>query len=878
MTDRAAGAGQPSGAPKARLFPILLILLGAVLGAGGGWLASLGGSWYYLITGVALIASGVWIWRGDARGGWLYVLLLAGTILWSLVEVGFDFWTLLPRLAVLTGLGLWLVTPQYRRTVVKGPISLNNGMTALTAFLAAFILIIASWFLAGDPHETDPTSPLPFAVSTYRPSVPEGEWHYYGKDQGGQRYSELTQLTPANVSGLEVAWTYRTGDYPPPEGPNRRFEATPLKIGGTLYFCTPRNDIVALNAETGEERWRFRANVDLKGVTGSAACRGVAYYRVPPVVAEEAGAHKDAANKDAANKDVANKDVAQSRAGAGAGRDKAHDGHAAADKADAAATADASPPPVACAERIYGGTVDARLIAVDALTGQLCADFGDGGQVDLKRGLGALIPGYYYVSSEPQLVRGKVVVGGWVSDGQKTQEPSGVIRAFDARTGQFAWAFDIGNPDYHGEPKEGEHYTRGTPNSWAPMSADDGLGMVYVPTGNATPDYYGGHRTPQDNLLSCAVLALNAETGEKVWHYQTTHYDLWDYDLGSQPTLVDLHVNGELVPALIQPTKRGQNFVLDRRTGTPLFEVTEQFVPQGGVEDPARLSPTQPFSTGMPSFDGMDPDERFGIGEKDMWGTTMFDQLWCRIQFRKARWEGTMTPAGTDTVFFFPGSLGGSNWSSVAVDPERRVMVGNWNRVPMLLQLIDRSEADKLGLKAADGSPGTSVGGNVPQEGVPYAAVLKPFLSPLGAPCLAPPYALVTAIDLNTQRVLWERRSGTAEDGGVLGIRSRLPIPMGVPGLGGAITTRSGLVFIAASGEQSLRALDLATGEVRWKARLPAGGNATPMTYLSKDSGRQFVVIAAGGHNLMQTQPGDSLVAYALPNKPEAEPAPGSGK
>lgn len=845
---------------KARIFPALLVLLGLVMAGGGGWLASLGGSLYYLVTGLAVTLSGILIWRGNANGGWLYALVLAWTLVWSLIEVGgIDFWTLLPRLALLFGLGLWLVTPWYRRTVHRGAISESMGMTTLTVFLIAFIFLISAAVIQGDLHETRNGSGLPHALQSYKPSAPEGEWHHYGNHPGGLRYSELTQLTPENVAGLEVAWTYRTGDFPPPEGPNRRFEVTPLKIGDTLYFCTPRNDIVALDAESGVERWRYRAGVDLSGVTGSAACRGVAYYQLPVEAAEPAD------GKDGKDGKAAAATGAATTTGAAAPTAATASPATASSSTGDAAPADVTASAPVCQQRIYGATVDARLIAVDALTGERCADFGDAGQVDLKKGMGEIIPGYYYVSSVPQLVRGKVVVGGWVSDGQKTGEPAGVIRAFDARSGAFAWAFDPGRPDFHGEPAEGEHYTRGTPNGWAPMSADEDLGMVYVPTGNATPDYYGGHRSDLDNALSSSILALNAETGEKVWHFQTTHYDLWDYDLGSQPSLVELDLDGTRVPALIQPTKRGQNFVLDRRTGEPVYAVAEMPVPLGGVEDPARLSPTQPFSIDMPSFDGMDPDEPLGIGEKDMWGTTLLDQLWCRIQFRQARWEGPMTPAGTDTVFFFPGSLGGSNWSSASFDPERRVMVGNWNRVPMLLQLIDRARADQLGLKAADGSPGTSVGGNVPQEGVPYAAVLKPFLSPLGVPCLAPPYGLVTAIDLNNRRVLWERRSGTAEDSGVLGIRSRLPIAMGVPGLGGTITTRSGLVFVAASGEQSLRALDLRTGDILWKRRLPAGGNATPMTYLSRPSGRQFVVIAAGGHNLMQTTPGDYLVGYALP-------------
>lgn len=809
MTKQQQGQARAGGATAqrpARIYPALLFLLGLVLAIGGGQLAGLGGSWYYLVTGVALLASSVLVWRGNALGGWLYALMLAWTLVWSLAEVGLDFWTLLPRLALLFVLGLWLLTPLYRRTVVRGPISAQGGKAAAGALAVAMAAVVVVGLAQGDKHETKAAQALPEIQQTVVGDAPPDEWHYYGNNQGGQRFSPLEQLTPDNVQGLEVAWTYRTGDYPPSEGPNRRFEATPLKIGDSLYFCTPRNDIVALNAETGEERWRFNAQVNLRGVTGSAACRGVAYTKLPE-----------------------------------------------------------PQPGGVCQERIYGPTVDARLLAVDAKTGQPCADFGVNGQVDLKRGMGEIIPGYYYVSSMPQVVRGKVVMGGWVSDGQMTGEPSGVIRAFDATTGAFAWAFDMGKPDFHGEPAAGEHYTRGTPNSWGPISADDQLGMVYIPTGNATPDYYAGHRTELDNKFSGSVLGINADNGKLVWNFQTTHYDVWDYDVASQPSLLDLKIQGETVPVLVQPTKRGQNFVLDRRTGKPVFDVQELPAPQGGVEDPARLSKTQPHSTGMPTFAGLDAEETYGVGEKDMWGMTMLDQLWCRIQFKKARWEGPMTPAGTDTVFFFPGSLGGSNWGSVSFDPERQIMVGNWNRVPMLLKLIDREEANRRGLKAADGSPGTSVGGAVPQEGVPYAADLKPFLSPMGAPCIAPPFALVTAVDLNTQKVIWERRSGTAEDSGVAGIRTRLPIPMGVPGLGGSITTKGGLVFVAASGEQSLRAMDLKTGDVLWKGRLPAGGNATPMTYVSRDSGRQFVVIAAGGHNLMQTQPGDYLVGYALP-------------
>ncbi|RWR10253.1 membrane-bound PQQ-dependent dehydrogenase, glucose/quinate/shikimate family [Paenirhodobacter populi] len=803
----------------AKVFAIVIALIGAAYAWGGGELAALGGTWYFLITGIAVIVSAVLVWRGSAWGGWLYALMLAWTWVWAVHEVGVDFWTLLPRLTGPFLFGLFFLTPWYRDSIVSGPrpAIACKGVPAVLALSIAGLFV---WgFATGDLHEVRNTKGLPAAVAQYTPAAEPGEWTNYGNDAAGTRFSPLTQITPDNVKDLQVAWTYRTGDYPPPEGPNRRFEVTPLQVGGSVYFCTPRNDIVSLNAETGKENWRFNANVNLRGVTGSAACRGVAYYEV-------AAARQDMSVLNGA-------------------------GHA------------------LCARRIIGPTVDARLLAVDAETGEPCTGFGDNGQIDLKQGLGTVIPGYSYVSSAPAIASGNIVIGGWISDGQSVDEPSGVIRAFDAVTGQFAWAFDMGREHDHAMPGPGEEFTRGTPNSWGPISADDTLGMVYLGTGNATPDYYAGHRRDFDNAFAGSVLALDARTGERRWLFQTVHMDVWDMDVGSQPSLVDLNVNGETVPALVQLTKRGQNFVLDRRTGEPIYDVRELPAPQGGVT-PELVSKTQPYSVEMPEFSGLDPAKPTGIDETDMWGATPFDLMWCRIKFKEARWDGTLTPPGTDSIVFMPGSLGGSNWGSGSFDPERKILVANWNRVPMYLRLLPRPEADAMGLKAADGSPGTSVGGNVPQMGVPYAAGLSPFMSPLGAPCLAPPYGMVTAVDLTTKKVLWSRRSGTAEDSGLtLGktlIKSHLPIKLGVPGLGGSITTKSGLVFVAASGEQSLRAMDLATGDVLWKGRLPAGGNATPMTYMGQDA-RQYVVIAAGGHNLMQTQPGDYLVAFALPKK-----------
>ncbi len=619
----------------------------------------------------------------------------------------------------------------------------------------------------------------------------DGEWHHYGNDLGGMRYSPLDQITPANVSGLKQAWVYRTN---PGETLKTHLQVTPLMVGDMLYVCTATNQVIALDAETGAQRWRWEPPPPNDR---RRTCRGVTYYKVPDGVG-------------------------------------------------------------ACAERIFGTTARAQLVALDARTGKPCAGFGDGGMVDLKTGMGEVKPNYYYVTSAPVIIRGRVVMGGWVADNQHVDEPPGVIRAYDARTGAFSWAFDPGRPEYHGEPLPGETYTLGTPNSWAPMSADEALGLVYAPMGNATPDYFGAHRTPESEKFTSAVLALDAGTGALRWLYRTVHHDIWDYDLASQPTLVDLQIGGQPVPALIQPTKRGQIFVLDRRTGRALKPIEERKVPQRPAPG-EWLSPTQPFSAGMPDFSGPE------LTEKSMWGLTPFDQLWCRIKFRQARYDGTMTPPGTKPTITNPGYLGGIDWGGVSVDPVRQIMIVNWSRMPNYTRLIPRAEADRMGLKP--GADGLVPGKPQAQAGTPYAAKTGAFLSPLGVPCINPPYASLTAVDLSTGKVIWSEPLGTARDNGPWGIPSMLPLTMGVPAIGGSFTTRSGLVFIGASMERTLRAVDQKTGELLWKARLPVGGHATPMTYISPASGRQFVVIAAGGHQALQSPFGDYIIAYALPKK-----------
>jgi quinoprotein glucose dehydrogenase len=627
-------------------------------------------------------------------------------------------------------------------------------------------------------------------------TVSDGEWQHYGNTLAGTRYSPLDQITSANVSSLERAWIYRSGVAD--SGATHKVEVTPLMVGNSLYLCTQTNIVISLDPETGHERWRFDPKVDALGETPATACRGVAYFRAPAS-------------------------------------------------------------PNECPERILTSTFDARLIAIDAKTGQLCRSFGDGGTVNLKNGLGAIEPGISAPSSAPTIVRGNVILGGWVSDNLYVDEPSGVIRAYDATNGRFVWAWDIGRPGQHGEPVSGQSYTLGTPNSWAPMSGDEDLGLVFLPMGNSTPDHWGAHRSKLSEQYASSIVALDVETGEPRWSFQTTHHDLWDYDVASQPTLINLRIGDRMVPALIQLTKRGEIFVLDRRSGRPITEVEEKRVPQGAAPGDW-TAPTQPFSTGMPSFGGPN------LTEKDMWGVTPLDQLYCRIMFRRLRYDGPNTPPGLTGTLVYPGTAGGFNWGSASVDPERGLLVINSIRIPTLIRLIPSAAA--AAISEADRVDMFRQRVIYPQSGTPFAAEVRTFLSPLNIPCNRPPFGLLSAVDLNTRKLLWSTPLGTGRDYGPMGISSGLPIPMGVPNLGGSVTTHSGLVFIGATQERAFRAFDVRTGHELWRDRLPAGGQATPMTYISPLSGRQFVVIAAGGSALLQSKLGDYIVAYALPHSP----------
>lgn len=761
----------------------LLFLVGLVVACGGAWLLILGGSPYYLIGGAVVLSSGALVARGDHCGAWLYTTFLIASLIWALWEAGLDGWALTARLFAPALLGLCFLLPGLypeQQTVRRDKLIAFGPRAAPVAALVCLLAIA----IGGQQPKPAPM-PFPDADVDIAFEASGAEWGAYGGTAAGNRYSTLDQLTPENAAGLEVAWTHDAGATE--AGAHSPMQATPIMVGDTLYYCSQTNTVIALDPETGEERWRFDPQVEPPGPGWLVRCRGVAY-------------HRSAA--------------------------------------------------VECPERIISVTFDARLLALDAKTGRPCASFGDHGYVDLTAGLGEVEPGFYYVSSAPLIARGKIVVGGSVIDNVSSDEPSGVVRAFDVETGALSWAWDLGRPGERGAPRDGDTYARSTPNSWAPASADEALGLVYLPLGNPAPDHWGVDRSPESERYGSSVVALDAETGDVRWSFQTMHHDLWDYDVPSQPTLVDIRRDGQLIPALIQPTKRGQLFVLDRRTGAPIAPVEERPVPARDAAPGERLSPTQPYSVGMPSFG----DE---LTERDMWGITPIDQLWCRIAFKRLRYDGEATPPGLTPSLIYPGVGGGMNWGGASVDPVHGVAIVNTMHMGATIQLVPRAQADAMARS----------GGDAPQAmaGTPYGAQVGTFYSPLNVPCNEPPYGRISAVDLRTGALLWQRPVGTTRDSGPLGLSTGLPIPMGLPNLGGTLITRSGLVFMGAVSERRFRAFDIRTGREVWSARLPNSAQANPMTYISPSSGRQFVVVAAGGHPRLQMPAGDMLVAFVLP-------------
>jgi quinoprotein glucose dehydrogenase len=660
----------------------------------------------------------------------------------------------------------------------------SHDLTSLrvrTAGLLAFISVLAALFSGWG--------------STVGRTGGVADWPAYGRDPGGSRYSPLTEINRGNVKTLRVAWTHRTGAAGQKANSARKaaFEATPILVDGTLYLSTPLSRVIALDPETGAERWIFDPKVDLSQPYSEVTSRGVSTW--------------------------------VDRKGGITGR-----------------------------RRVYVTTLDARLIALDAATGVLCKGFGEGGRVDLTRDVRLVDRGDYQVTSPPAVIGDLIVVGSAIGDNRGVKLERGVVRAYDARAGKLRWSWDP-IPQQATDPARktwaGDSAARtGAANAWSMISADPERGLVFVPTSSPSPDFYGGERKGS-NLYANAVVALQASTGKVVWHFQAVHHDLWDYDVASQPVLVSVKLAGREIPAVAVATKVGHLFLLHRETGDPLFPVEERPVPRSTVPG-EEASPTQPFPKLPPA---LVPQK---LTPEDAWGVTPADREWCRERIKTLRSDGVFTPPSLEGTVVFPGNAGGVNWGGMSYDPERGLLIASTNRLATVVKLIPRQDYDKLG---SSGERNRFKGEFGPQTGTPYAMHREFLLAPGGAPCNQPPWGVLTAVDLATGVVRWEVPLGTMPQ------LSKFPESpqWGSINLGGSAVTGGGLIFIAAAMDNFFRAFDVETGKELWRAELPASAQATPMTYRLSENGRQFVVIAAGGHGKLGTKMGDYVVAFTLP-------------
>jgi quinoprotein glucose dehydrogenase len=622
----------------------------------------------------------------------------------------------------------------------------------------------------------------------------ESDWPAYGLDPGGSRYSPLSQINRGNVGQLKIAWTYRTGaaDVKAVFAKQTAFEATPILVDGLLFLSTPYNRVIALDPATGTEKWTYDPQIKLDRSYSEKTSRGVSTWPAP--------------------------------------NDKRK-----------------------VARRIFAGTLDARLIALDAATGKPCADFGENGQVDLTRDVRMVERGNYQVTSPPAVIGDAIIVGSAIGDNRGVELERGVVRAYDARTGKLLWSWDP-IPKNANDPArktwDGESADRtGAANAWSIISTDAELGLVFVPTSSPSPDFYGGERKG-DNRYANSVVALRAGTGAVVWHFQVVHHDLWDYDVASQPMLINLKRNGRDVPAVAVGTKMGMIFVLDRRSGKPIFPVEERPVPQTTVKG-EQTSATQPFPT-LPR-----PLVPHRFKPEDAWGLTDKDRDACREKIASLRSEGVYTPPSLEGTVAIPGNGGGMNWSGMSFDPVRQLLITNTNNLPFLVKLIPREEYNAM---RETGAVNRFKGEFGRQTGAPYAMYREMLLSPGGTPCIAPPWGKLTAVDLKTGEIRWDAPLGRIPQLALFPRSSEF----GSPNLGGSTVTAGGLVFIAAAMDDKLRAFDVETGKVIWEGQLPASAQAAPMTY--SVNGRQFVVICAGGHGNLGTKKGDHVVAFTLPS------------
>ncbi|MBF7690223.1 glucose/quinate/shikimate family membrane-bound PQQ-dependent dehydrogenase [Acinetobacter pollinis] len=798
---------QPSKSSGMRNFTaFILVVLGLVVLGGGAYLAVLGGSLYYIIAGLMLLASGILLFRRSIASYLVYAVLMLGTTIWGLWEVGSDFWALVPRLDILGVIGVWMLIP----AVTNGIQQPKTPSRMTLAATLAFAIIVMVYSIFNDPQEINgeiKTSQPAQATTT--PGVADSDWPAYGRTQDGQRYSPLTQINDKNVQNLKEAWVFRTGDLKTANDPGEiTNQVTPIKIGNNMYMCTAHQFLIALDPKTGQEKWRFDPKLKSDVTFQHLTCRGVSYY--------------DENNTQEFATSLKFKQSSSTQ----------------------------------CPRKIILPVNDGRLVAVNADNGKPCTDFGHDGEVDLQKDMPFPYPGGYNPTSPPVVTGTTIIIGGATTDNFSTEEPSGVIRGYDVNTGKLLWVFDTGAQDPNAIPAPGQTFVNNSPNAWAPLSYDEKLDIVYIPTGVGTPDIWGGDRNDLKERYANSVLALNATTGKLVWHFQTTHHDLWDMDVPSQPTLADVKdKDGSVVPAVYVTTKTGSVFVLDRRDGRAIVPITERPVPQKTLIGPEtkgeRYSPTQPFSDL-----NLAPKDK--LTDKDMWGATMLDQLYCRVYFKTLNYQGIYTPPSENGTLVFPGNLGVFEWGGISVNPDRQVALTNPLALPFVTRLIPQDPNRKIETKGAGTEHGVQ-----PMYGVPYGVEISAFLSPLGLPCKQPGWGYVAAVDLKTNEIAWKKRIGTIRDS--LPKLFQLPaLKIGVPGLGGSISTAGNVMFVAGTQDNYIRAYNITNGDKLWEARLPAGGQATPLTY--EIDGKQYVVIMAGGHGSFGTKMGDYLVAYALPD------------